>query len=118
MSSHFRGLALPATLALAFCAPAQAHDYKVGSLTIAHPWVRATPGGAKVGAGYLTITNTGDKPDRLVGGAVSGAARVEIHVTSNAGGIRKPGSVSSFCQRTKIFCPRRTSSVGPGNWPA
>ena len=43
-----------------------AHDYKVGPLKIGHPWSRATPAGAKVGGGYLSIENTGTTPDRLV----------------------------------------------------
>ncbi|HEX6842842.1 MAG TPA: copper chaperone PCu(A)C, partial [Stellaceae bacterium] len=50
-------------------APAFAADYSVGALKIHDPWARATPKGAPVGGGYLTITNTGTAPDRLVGGA-------------------------------------------------
>ena len=42
---------------------------KAGSLTLEQPWSRATPGGAKVGGGYLRITNTGTAPDRLTGGS-------------------------------------------------
>jgi uncharacterized protein YcnI len=37
-------------------APAAAATIVAGSLTIASPWLRATPGGAKVGGGYLRIT--------------------------------------------------------------
>ena len=51
-----------AVVALAFAActsPAAAQETKAGTLTIAEPWARATPPGAKVGAGYLRITNTG-----------------------------------------------------------
>jgi len=44
-----------------------AHDYKVGSIEIDHPWARATPKGASVGGGYLTIKNTGPTADRLLG---------------------------------------------------
>ena len=38
---------------------AAAQEFKVGSLEIDHPWSRATPKGAKVAVGYLTIKNTG-----------------------------------------------------------
>ncbi|MGO4389626.1 DUF1775 domain-containing protein [Microvirga sp. 2YAF29] len=55
---------------------------KVGALTIDQPWSRATPGGAKVGGGYLRITNTGSTPDRLTGGSFTGASRVEVHEMS------------------------------------
>jgi periplasmic copper chaperone A len=55
---------------------------KIGDLRIEHPWSRATPGGAKVAAGYLTITNTGTSPDRLVGGSSPNAGKVEVHEMS------------------------------------
>jgi periplasmic copper chaperone A len=42
-----------------------ATEFKVGAITIETPWSRATPGGAKVAAGYLTIKNDA-APDRLV----------------------------------------------------
>lgn len=112
MPSHLRGLALPATLALAFCTPAQAHDYKAGSLTITHPWVRATPGGAKVGGGYVTITNTGEKPDRLLGGAVGWAAKVEVHQTSNEGGISRMREVEGGIE----IKPGATVKLAPGGY--
>jgi copper(I)-binding protein len=56
-----------------------AHDYQVGEIEIVHPWSRATPDGAKVAAGYLTLKNNGTEPDRLL--AVTGeiAGRTEIH---------------------------------------
>ena len=57
----------------------EAHEYKVGSLVIGHPWTRATPGGAKVAGGYMSITNNGKTADRLIGGSLTQAAHVEIH---------------------------------------
>jgi periplasmic copper chaperone A len=55
-----------ATVALA-CSTvaAAAADYDVGSIHIAQPWSRATPKGAKAGAGYMTITNKGTTPDKV-----------------------------------------------------
>lgn len=52
---------------------------KTGTLTLEQPWSRATPGGAKVGGGYLRITNAGTAPDRLTGGSFPLASRVEVH---------------------------------------
>lgn len=66
---------------------ALAHDYTLGSLKIDHPWTRATPGGAKVAGGYLTIQNSGSAADRLVGGASEIAGRVEIHEMAVKDGI-------------------------------
>ncbi len=47
--------------------PARAEEVKAGDLVISQAWSRATPGGAKIGGGYLTIENKGSAPDRLVG---------------------------------------------------
>jgi periplasmic copper chaperone A len=48
-----------------------AQEFKAGDLTINHPWSRATPAGAKVAAGYITIVNKGTTADRLIGGSTS-----------------------------------------------
>ncbi|MGO4685002.1 copper chaperone PCu(A)C [Hyphomicrobium sp. 2TAF46] len=58
---------------------ASAHQFEKGGLLIAHPWTRATPEGATVGAGYLTITNNGKDADKLNGGTFENADHVEIH---------------------------------------
>jgi hypothetical protein len=68
-------------------AAALAHSYTVGPLKIGHPWSRATPGGAKVGGGYLSIENTGAEPDRLVSVQVPFAGKTEIHEMATANGV-------------------------------
>jgi len=78
-------LALCATL----IAPAAAHEYNIGSLHIGHPWSRATPKGATIGAGYLKITNNGTTPDRLIGGSSEAAKSFELHVMSMENGVMK-----------------------------
>ena len=50
---------------------------------------RVTPNGAPVAGGYVTIRNFGDKADRLIGGALGLAARVEIHEMSMSNGIMR-----------------------------
>jgi copper(I)-binding protein len=70
-------------------AAAAAHDYKLGALEIKHPWTRATPKGATVAGGYLTIVNTGTTADRLVGGSAAGAGRFEIHEMAMTGGVMR-----------------------------
>lgn len=66
---------------------ALAHDFTAGPLRIDHPWTRATPAGAKVAGGYLTIQNTGTAPDRLVGGSSEIAGRIEIHEMAVKDGV-------------------------------
>src|SRR5271167_2388186 len=61
---------------------AVAQEFKAGSLEIDQPWSRATPKGAKVAAGYLTIKNTGTDPDRLVSVTSPVARKSEIHEMS------------------------------------
>jgi copper(I)-binding protein len=68
---------------------AAAHDYKLGALEIKDPWTRATPKGATVAGGYLTIVNTGATTDRLVGGSAAGAVRFEIHEMAMTGGVMR-----------------------------
>jgi periplasmic copper chaperone A len=63
--------------------------YKVGDLTIETPWSRATPGGARVAAGYLKITNTGKEADRLIGGTVDVAKKFEVHEMTMADNVMK-----------------------------
>lgn len=66
---------------------ALAHDFTVGPLKIGHPWTRATPAGAKVAGGYLSIQNTGSTADRLTGGSSEIAGRIEVHEMGVKGGV-------------------------------
>ena len=84
------GAILSAILLTSAPAPAQpASTFRAGSLTIEAPWSRATPGGAKIGAGYMRIVNRGVEPDRLIGGTASAAARVSLHGTTNSDGVSR-----------------------------
>jgi len=80
-------LALAFALALS-AAPAVAQEFKAGDITIDKAWSRATPKGAEVGAGYLTIHNNGAAPDRFTGGTAD-FANVEVHEMSMVGGVMK-----------------------------
>jgi hypothetical protein len=81
-------LALAAPLVVAVAQPpAIAHEFKVGSLQIKHPWSRATPPGAKVAGGYFVIVNTGDTDDRLVSATADIAGRAEIHEMNEKDGV-------------------------------
>ena len=82
-------LALVAAFAALLASPVLAADYTAGSLKISAPWARATPKGAQVGGGYMTITNTGTTPDRLIGGSTSISSSFEVHEMSMDGGVMK-----------------------------
>lgn len=83
-----RVLALLLAACLLGAAPAVfAHHYKVGTLTIHHPWSRATPKGAVTGVGYMKIVNDGSEPDRLVSIASDMAEKTEVHEMSMDNGV-------------------------------
>jgi len=87
---HAAAAAIASAIALAALAPlANAHDYKLGDLEIGHPWSRATPPAARVAVGYLTITNKGAQPDRLVSAAFDGSAAVEVHEMATVDGVMR-----------------------------
>jgi periplasmic copper chaperone A len=73
---------------------AVASDCRVGSISIEQPWSRATPGGAQVAVGYLTIKNEGTTEDRLVSVTAEIASRAEIHQMTMADDVMKMRQVT------------------------
>src|ERR1700758_3939566 len=63
--------------------PASAGD----DIVIRQAWSRATPKGAQVAGGYLTIENHGPSPDRLISAATPAATKIEIHEMMTLNGI-------------------------------
>lgn len=86
-----------------------AHQYALGPLKIVHPWSRPTSPGVPTAAGYLSITNAGANPDRLVGGSTTAATSLEIHQMSTAGGVMRmrpvQGGVLLPAGATVTFAP-------------
>jgi copper(I)-binding protein len=74
--------ALPAAIA-------GAQEYKAGSIEVDQPWSAATPRGASVAAGYMTIKNTGTEPDRLTSATTAVAGKVEVHEMTMDNGIMR-----------------------------
>jgi hypothetical protein len=64
---------------------ATAHEYTSKSVTVAHPWARATPGGVKVGGAYLEMRAAAESGDRLIAAKspVAGAAELHSHIMEN-----------------------------------
>ncbi len=67
-----------------------------GKLQIEHPWARATPPGASVGGGYVTVSNAGGAADKLIGASSPAADHVELHVMSMDNGVMRMRQVPSF----------------------
>ncbi|MBD8548581.1 copper chaperone PCu(A)C [Sphingomonas sp. CFBP 8760] len=76
-------------LIAALAAPASAQITRHGSITAAGAWSRATSSRASIGAGYVTVRNTGAQADRLVSATSPRAAKVEIHTMSLDDGIMR-----------------------------
>lgn len=106
--------ALSLALAVGFTvnARAQTSDVKAGDLVISQAWARATPGGAKVGGGYLTIENKGTAPDRLIGGSTDVAGKLEIHQMSMDNGVMKMHPVEGGL----AIEPGKTVKLAPGGY--
>lgn len=76
-------------IAALFVSPAWAQAYKVGSIEIDQSWTRATPSTARTGGGFLTITNKGTTPDRLIAARSTASDKVEIHEMKMDGNIMR-----------------------------
>jgi len=66
-----------AALALATLA-AQAHEFKLGAITIGHPYARATAAGQPTGGGYMSFANAGPA-DKLLSVSADVSKSVELH---------------------------------------
>ncbi len=93
-------------------APSASASVRAGALVITEPWSRATPGGARVGGGYLRITNTGNAPDRLSGGTFALAGRVEVHQMSMSGDVMRMAPVTGGLP----IAPGETVELKPGGF--
>jgi copper(I)-binding protein len=93
-------------------APADAREVKAGDLVITQVWSRATPGGARIAGGYLTIENKGAAPDRLVGGSGDFAGKVEIHEMAMNNGVMTMRALDKGLP----IGPGKTVKLAPGGY--
>src|ERR1700739_3883167 len=94
-------------------APACAQEVKAGDLVITQAWTRATPNGAKIGGGYLTIENKGSAPDRLIGGSSDVAGSVQVHEMSMDNGVMKMRPL----EKGLTIEPGKSIKFAPGGYP-
>ncbi|MCC7020238.1 MAG: copper chaperone PCu(A)C [Ardenticatenales bacterium] len=65
-------------------------------ITTADVWARKSPMAATMGAVYLRIDNHGAVDDALIGAAAAVAHTVEIHETTNEGGVMSMAKVDAI----------------------
>ena len=82
-------LSLGVAIAIMVAACVPTGGQALGDLRIDEPWARATPPGASVSGGFMTIRNMGNEDDRLVAVTSSAVARVEIHEMRQEGDLMK-----------------------------
>ena len=75
---------------------ATAHDYTLKSLSIDHPFARATPPGAKTGGAFFVIENTGNTADKLIRVATPVAGATELHEMTMDGGVMKMRAMTAI----------------------
>jgi periplasmic copper chaperone A len=90
---------------------ALAADYNVGTIAISNPWTRATPKGATVAGAYMSISNKGSAPDRLVGGSAAVAGQFEVHSMVMEQGVAKMRPVEGGLE----IKPGETVEFKPGS---
>jgi periplasmic copper chaperone A len=105
-----RFLLVVSALVFAWSGGALAHSYKLGSLEIGHPWARATPPTAPTGGGFLTVTNTGTTPDRLISVKSAAAETVQVHEMKMEGNVMRMREISGGLE----IAPGATVTLAPG----
>ena len=91
---------------------ASAEDFTAGSIQIGNPWTRATPKGSMVAGGYMTLSNKGAAPDRLVGGTSAIAGRFEVHRMAMENGVMTMRPVEGGLE----IKPGETVELKPGSF--
>jgi hypothetical protein len=112
MLGALRLLACGTLLLLVPGTPAMAREYVAGAIKVSQAWTRVTPQGAKVAGGFLTVTNTGKEPDRLVGGSAAIAGAFEIHEMIMDGGIMRMRALEKGLE----IKPGETVVLRPGSY--
>ncbi len=107
--------ALIVTLTLAprlDAAPPAASTNIGGTLIVDTAWTRATPPGAPVAGGFLTVRNTGRRADRLLSASSPDAERVEIHEMRMDDGMMRMRRIDEGL----AIAPNATLELKPGGY--
>jgi periplasmic copper chaperone A len=87
-----------------------AHAQESG-IRVDQVWARATPGIVKTGVIYLSVTNTGTTPDRLVAVSTPVAKEAELHEMKMANGVMQMRPLKSLA-----IAPGKTLVLHPDGY--
>jgi copper(I)-binding protein len=106
-----RKFVVAVVLAAALLMPSLASHAEESGIRVDQVWARATPGGAKTGVMYLSVTNTGTAPDKLVSASTPVAAKAELHETKSTNGVMQMRPVSAL-----TIAPGKTVVLQPDGY--
>ena len=109
MKSLLSAILMTASLA---ATPSLARDYQIGSIEIVQPWSRATPSTAPSAGGFLTLTNKGNAPDRLIAIETPAAKQAEIHEMKMDGAVMRMRELENGV----VLPPGQTVELKPGGY--
>jgi copper(I)-binding protein len=112
LGSTARAIVGAAVLSALLVTSGHAEEAKAGDLVITQAWSRATPSGAKIAGGYLTIENKGTAPDRLLGGSGDIAGKVEVHEMAMNNGVMTMRPLD----KGLTIDPGKTVKLAPGGY--
>ena len=90
-------------------AAAEAAPAAAGVLAATGGWVRATPPGMPMLAGYVTLANGGDAPVTLVGASSPAVEAVELHRTEIVDGVSRMRAAGEL-----VIAPGESLVLAPG----
>lgn len=88
-----RSMLFAGLLAVAGAVPVVA---QAPTVEVEHAWARATPGGAKAAALYMTLVNKGTADDRLVSVSTPVAGNAGVHTTTTENGVTRMRPVAAL----------------------
>jgi len=87
---------LATALLLALFVSGETHaQMSMNTITVEQAWARATPGGARTGAAYMTLMNSGASADRLLSATTPVADQIQFHKETEDNGVSRMREVHS-----------------------
>lgn len=88
-NTHLNPALLAACAMMLSLAVSAAQPAKKDAIVLDQAWARATPPGAPVAGGFVTIRNTAKRADRLLSASSPDAGLVEIHAMNMDNGVMR-----------------------------
>ena len=84
---------------------------QTSQIQVSQAWARATPGGAKTAALYMTLVNKGPAEDRLLSVSTPVAGMAEVHSKTTENGFMHMGAVANLAVK-----PGSPTVLKPGGY--